>query len=341
MAVDLGESVASILPRHVGACVLVIDDGQIVLERGYGVTDLKTNHPCTPVTNFRLASVTKQFIAAAVLLLQDRGKLSVDDPLPKYFADFPEYGRHITLRHLLTHTSGIPDYESLIPTGTTLQLHDLEVLDLLMDTQEPLFPAGSRFQYSNSGYVLLGLIVEEVAERPLQGFLKQTIFQPLGMNDTVLFVRGMNRVSNRAWGHSWVDGSWSQTDQSTTSAVRGDGGIYSSLRDLTRWLRALDDRQLLSPAAYEAMFTPAVATDRGLSHYGYGWFIDTHRGEPRISHEGGTRGFSLALHRYPRRRAAVVVLINNEIEPNIRDVGTQIADLALFRDDRAPVPPQP
>src|SRR4029079_11503758 len=144
----------------VGACVLAIDGGHVVFEHAFGITDVESKTPCTASTNFRIASVSKQFTATAVMLLVDRGKLSLDDPLTKFFPGFPHYGKKITVKHLLIHTSGLPEYEKLIPAGTTLQLDDLDVLHLLMDTKEPLFPAGEKFAYSNSGYTLLGLIVE-------------------------------------------------------------------------------------------------------------------------------------------------------------------------------------
>ena len=203
---ELAEKVEAALPPHVGACVLAIDDGEVVFEHAYGLADVEAKTPCTPETNFRMASVSKQFTATAVMLLVDRGKISLDDTLTKFFPGFPAYGNKITVKHLLTHTSGLPAYEELIPKGTTLQLDDLDVLHLLMDTKEPRFAAGEKFEYSNSGYTLLGLIVEVAAQKPFHEFMASEIFRPLGMNDTVLYQRGLNEIPHRAYGHERRDG---------------------------------------------------------------------------------------------------------------------------------------
>ena len=288
---QLSEQVEAALPPHVGACVLAIDDGQIVFEHASGLADIDAETSCTPQTNFRVASVSKQFTATAVMLLVDRGKLSLDDKLTKFFPGFPDYGDKITVKQLLTHTSGMPAYEGLIPPGTTLQLDDYDVLHLLMDTKSPKFAPGEKFEYSNSGYTLLGLIVEQVSRKPFHDFMASEIFRPLGMEHSVLYQRGLNEISNRAYGHAKQGDKWIRSDQSLTSAVRGDGGVYTSLQDYRKWLAGIDDQKLLSKESYEAMFSPQVKTDRDGSHYGYGWFLDEYRGEPRIHHNGETHGF--------------------------------------------------
>jgi CubicO group peptidase (beta-lactamase class C family) len=278
--------------------------------------------------------VSKQFTATAVMMLVDRGKLSLDDTLERFFPSFPDYGRRITVKHLLTHTSGLPHYEELIPKGTTLQLDDLDVLHILMDTQEPRFKAGEKFEYSNSGYTLLGLIVEETAAQPFHDFMRSEIFLPLGMQGTVLYQRGLNEVRYRAYGHERKDGKWMRADQSLTSAVRGDGGVYSSLDDYQKWLAALDGKKTrLSEESYAAMFTPHVLTDRDGSHYGYGWFIDKYRGERRIYHNGDTRGFRECVQRYPQQQAAVFLQLNGEVDGDpslMTKFGERLADLLIF-----------
>ncbi len=205
---SLTAKVEKTLPPHVGACVLAIDHGKVIFEQAYGLADAEAHTPCTPKTNFRMASVSKQFTATAVMLLVDRGELSLDDKLTKFFPDFPSYGDQIAIKHLLTHTSGLPAYEDLIPTGTTLQLDDYDVLHLLMDTKAPRFTPGAKFEYSNSGYTLLGLIVEAVAKKPFQNFMADEIFKPLGMNESVLYQRGLNEVPHRAYGHQMQNGDW-------------------------------------------------------------------------------------------------------------------------------------
>jgi CubicO group peptidase (beta-lactamase class C family) len=334
MAIDepqLASKINAALPPHVGACVLALDRGDIVFEYAKGLADVETRTPCTPATNYRMASVSKQFTAAAVLLLVDRSQLSLSDRLTKFFPEFPRYGDKITIEHLLTHTSGLPAYEDLIPAGTSLQLDDYDVLHLLMDTKGPRFEAGERFEYSNSGYTLLGLVVESVAHKPFHAFLVSEIFRPLGMNESVLYQRGLNAVTNRAYGHASRDGQWVRADQSLTSAVRGDGGVYTSLRDFRKWLHAIDERRLLSQSSYDAMFSPQVKTDRDGSQYGYGWFLDEYRGEPRVHHNGETRGFRLCVQRFPKRRAAILIQLNGDVEgEQMTEVGERMADLLIF-----------
>lgn len=325
------------LPAHVGVCVMAIEHGDVVFTYSNGLADVKTEVPCSPTTNFRIASVSKQFTATAAMLLVDRGKLSLDDRLTKFFPAFPDYGKKITVKQLLTHTSGLPDYEKLIPPGTTMQLDDLDVLHLLMDTKEPLFSAGEKFAYSNSGYTLLGLIVEVVAKRPYHEFVASDLFRALGMNDSVVFQRGLNDVRYRAFGHEFKNGAWVRSDQSLTSAVRGDGGVYTSLIDYQKWLRAIDKQALLSKASYAAMFTPQVKTDRNGASYGYGWFIDEYRGERRIHHNGETHGFRACVQRFPKRDAAIFFQLNGEIEGSsgqLTKVGEQLADILIFKSDR-------
>jgi CubicO group peptidase (beta-lactamase class C family) len=329
----LARKVEALLPPHVGACVLAVDGGKVVFEHAYGVADVDSKTPCAPSTNFRIASVSKQFTATAVMLLGDHGKLSLDDPLTKFFPGFRDYGKKITIKHLLTHTSGLPAYEDLIPKGTTLQLDDLDVLHLLMDTQQPRFPPGQKFEYSNSGYTLLGLIVEVASKKPFHIFMTDDIFSPLGMNESVVYQRGLNAIPHRAFGHEQKDGRWIQSDQSLTSAVRGDGGVYTSLRDYRKWLLGIDEQKLLSAASYKAIFTPQVRTDRHESHYGFGWFIDEYRGEPRIHHNGETHGFRACVQRFPNRKAAIFYQLNSEVDApseRLTKIGEQLADLLVF-----------
>lgn len=327
----LVNEVEALLPRHVGAAVLAVDDGKTIFKHAWGQRCHDRPEPCTPATNFRLASVTKQFTAMAVLRLVDRGIVALDDTLDRFFPGYPDYWQKITVHHLLSHTSGLPDYEKLIPEGTTLQVTDLNVLALLLKTEKPVFEPETKFAYSNSGYTLLGLIVEAAADCPFHRFMRTEVFEKAGMNRSVLYVAGMNSVAERAFGHvPDGNGHWTLGDQSVTSAVRGDGGVYSSLDDLERWLNVLDRGSLLSESSQRAMFTPQAKTDRGGDHYGYGWFLGEHRGERRVMHGGGTRGFSLMLQRFPDRRAAVVVLLNQSGSKSSGDYAERVVDRLLF-----------
>ena len=291
-----------------GASLLVVRDGSAVVRRSYGRSNLEDRIAATPETNYRLASVTKQFTAAAILLLSQDGKLSLDDPVKKWLPSLPSAIDSVTITHLLSHTSGIIDYEDVMPAGTVKQLHDADVLRLLEAHDSVYFKPGTRYSYSNSGYSLLSLIVARASGKSFATFLRERIFLPLGMNHTVAYEEGISTVSNRAFGYTIKDGVWTRKDQSTTSAVLGDGGIYSSIDDLAKWDAALYDSRLLSDESRRLAFTPHTATDQADVKYGFGWRIT---GET-LWHSGETVGFRNVIVRNPSRRLTVVLLTNRD-----------------------------
>lgn len=295
-----------------GASVLVLRDGVPIVRRSYGLADLEQHTAATPQTNYRLASVTKQFTAAAILVLAQDGRLKLDDSVGKWFPTLPDVVDAMTIRQLLTHTSGLIDYEDVIPPTMTTQLHDADVLRILQTQNRTYFKPGTSYRYSNSGYALLALIVERASGITFAKFLQQRIFQPLGMDHTVAFEEGISTVANRAYGYTQSDGAWKRTDQSQTSAVLGDGGIYSSIDDLAKWDAALYTNRLLHPDSLRQAFTPAAHTDDPKVDYGFGWRIT---GET-LWHSGETVGFRNVIVRYPQRHTTVVVLTNrNDPEP--------------------------
>lgn len=289
-----------------GASVLVMHDGAPVVRRAYGLASLDDRIPTTPSTNYRLASVTKQFTAAAILLLVEDGKLRLDDRVRQWLPSLPEAADAVTIRQLLTHTGGLIDYEDVIPDGTTTQLRDADVLRLLESQNTTYFVPGSQYRYSNSGYALLALIIEKASGVTLATFLRQRIFEPIGMRNTVAHEEGISTIAHRAFGHSLIDGQWTRTDQSTTSAVLGDGGIYSSIDDLAKWDAALDDDRLLSAESRRLAFTAATQTDEPGVSYGFGWRI----GDGIVWHSGETRGFRNVIVRHPEKRLTVIILTN-------------------------------
>ncbi|HET9445922.1 MAG TPA: serine hydrolase [Steroidobacteraceae bacterium] len=307
-----------------GASVLVLRDGEPLVRASYGLADVEAHVPATPTTNYRLASVSKQFTAAAILLLAEDGRLDLDDRVRKWLPSLPKAAERVTIRHLLTHTSGLIDYEDVIPDTFQPQLHDADVLRLLETQDRTYFAPGSGYRYSNSGYALLALIVERASGKTFAAFLRERIFQPLGMTNTVAFEEGISSVSNRAFGHTEEQGRWSRTDQSQTSAVLGDGGIYSSIDDLAKWDAALYDGRLLRPSSLQAAFKPATRTDDPEVEYGFGWRIT---GET-LWHSGETVGFRNVIVRYPDRKLTVVVLTNRN-DPEPYRLARQIASLAL------------
>jgi CubicO group peptidase (beta-lactamase class C family) len=313
-----------------GLAVLVRKSGRTVFQGGYGVRDLRSLQRIDGVTDFRLASFTKQFTAMAVMLLAHDGKLRYDQPLTEVFPEFPQYARTITLRHLLTHTSGLPDYEDAMDAHEWTnehQIQDDDVRTLLERQTAPQFAAGTSWAYSNSAYVLMGLVVAKVSGEPFGQFLDDRIFKPLHMTGTLAFRNGRNTVPHRAYGHSRKDGAFVESDQSSTSATLGDGGVYSNLNDLANWDAALEHHTLLSEKEMSAALTPVKLGDGGATHwpaapggdnlnpgkpvaYGFGWFLDAYRGRSRMWHTGSTQGFRTAIERFPEEKLTVIVLAN-------------------------------
>lgn len=305
-----------------GAAVMVLEDGAPVFRRAYGQADLEHGVAATAASNFRLASMTKEFTAAAILLLAEDGRLSLDDPVCKWLPELPPAADAVRLRHLLTHTGGLIDYEDLIPADATQQVHDVDVLRLLAREDRTYFAPGTQYRYSNTGYALLALVVERASGRDFAGFLRARIFLPLGMYATLAHQAGISSVPHRAYGYSASGPGWTRTDQSLTSAVLGDGGVYSSIDDLAKWDAALYDARLLKPESLAAAFAPATATDDPAVRYGYGWRIT---GET-LWHSGETIGFRNVIVRFPRRHFTVIVLTNRD-EPEPYPLALAIARL--------------
>ncbi|MGJ5820426.1 serine hydrolase domain-containing protein [Paludibaculum fermentans] len=318
--------------RSPGLAVLVRQDGRTLFQRGYGVTDLRSATPIDPETNFRLASFTKQFTAMSVMLLVKDGKLRYDDPLTKVFPDFPAYGQAITIRHLLTHTSGLPDYEEVMEAGAQRwtaqdQIRDDEVLKLLKAQTKARFAAGTSWSYSNSGYVVLGLVVAKVSRMPFGEFLQKRIFAPLRMDHTLAYRAGSNNIVHRAYGHSKQQDHFVERDQSSTSATLGDGGIYSNLTDLAKWDEALARNTLLDASAMKEAWTPAKLANGAPTRwpreknednlnpgkpvsYGFGWFLDPYKDQKRMWHTGSTTGFRTVIQRFSQHKLTVILLCN-------------------------------
>jgi CubicO group peptidase (beta-lactamase class C family) len=341
-------------PKSPGMAVLVRDHGRTLFQRGYGIRDLRTSARIDEQTDFRLASVTKQFTAMATMLLIHDGKLQYDRTLTAIFPDFPAYGRAITIRHLLTHTAGLPDYEDLMdaaekvhgPTWSAAhQIQDREVWDLLKQQTAGKFAPGASWSYSNSGYVVLGLIVAKISGEPFTQFLAGRIFVPLHMTGTLAYVNGQNTVANRAYGHTRRPAGFVETDQSSTSATLGDGGIYSNLSDLAKWDEALETHALLAPQEMRPALTPvklahgarpnwpAAPGGDNLSpgnpvSYGFGWFLDPYQSHARMWHFGSTTGFATVIDRFTSHRLTIVVLCNRtDLDP--ATLALQVADLVF------------
>lgn len=318
-------------PGMPGAAVLVVKDGHVLLAKGYGLADVDSGVPVTPETNFRLASLSKQFTATVIMRLEAAHRLRYDDPIGKWLPSLPAYARGVTVRHLLNHTSGLPDYEDYVPDTATRQVLDADVPALIAHADSGYFAPGTRYRYSNTGYALLALIGERASGKRWPALLHDELFAPLGMSSTLARTDGGPPVPHRAYGHH-VDasGGVTRTDQSSTSAVLGDGGIYTSVTDLAKWDAALERHTRVSEAAQRLAWTPPALAVPNATPYGFGWFVDTTGGVLRVSHNGESRGFTNFVLRYPERRLAVWVLTNRTSEvPSA--LAQRIADLFADR----------
>jgi CubicO group peptidase (beta-lactamase class C family) len=314
-------------PDAPGASVIVISRGKVLFKKSYGLADPDKKTKSTTQTNYRLASCTKQFTAMAIMILAARNKLSYDSRLTDFFPDFPRYGKEVTVRHLLNHTSGVIAYEDVMPDSTTIPLTDNDVLRMMSQQDHTYFPSGTQYRYSNSGYVLLGLIVEKASGISFPEFLQKNIFKPLRMNHTVLYHRDDHTDRRRAYGYSQQGDAFVNTDESLTSSTLGDGRVYSSVDDLYKWDQALYSTRLVSAQTLEQAFTPSAKVDE-TSGYGFGWFIDNKRGPRVIWHSGNTSGFTSRIHRVPEQKFSIIVLTNRSNAP-LEDLVNQIHALYL------------
>ena len=298
------------LAQGPGASALVIHQGQVVFSKGYGLANLAMDTPVSAVTNFRLASITKQFTAMCIMILYSQGQLDYEQTLTGIFPDFPGYGNTITLRHMLHHTSGLRDYFGIISDTVTKQLRDQDVLDLMMAENSTYYNPGSEYRYSNSGYALLALIVEHISGQSFADFLNENIFLPLDMLGTVAYEDGISTVFNRAYGYIFSNDIYRLNDQSLTSAVLGDGGIYSSTADMVLWDQALYTAQLVPFDVLNEAFISGTLNSGAKIGYGFGWVLDTYLYRKRVSHTGSTTGFKNVYQRYPNERLSIIVLTN-------------------------------
>ena len=287
--------------------VLVALNGELLLSQGYGLADRDKKLPNTPQTKYRLGSVTKQFTAMAILMLQAQGKLNVQDPICRYISECPAIWQDITIHHLLTHTSGMPELpDPELPKGkpTTPE----QMISLLKDKRLD-FPPGARWYYSNTGYIVLGYIIEQASGLPYEAFLQQYIFEPLQMKDTGYD----HNDGSLAIGYTGYDGQWKEADYIDMTMPYAAGGLYSTVEDLYRWDQALYSEQLVSKELLDEMFTPYVAAPAfGDMEYGYGWLIGKSFDHKIVWHPGEIEGFGADIDRYIDDKLTIIVLSNRD-----------------------------
>ncbi|MBF2004367.1 MAG: serine hydrolase [Chlorogloeopsis fritschii C42_A2020_084] len=323
---------ACLANRYFMGSVLVARAGEVLLSAGYGMANLEHNVPNTPQTKFRLGSITKQFTATAILQLQEQGLLEVQDSISNYLPDYPN-GKKITIHHLLNHTSGIPNYTEFSSFEQTKKIK-VTLNDLITRfSSEPLeFTPGERYQYTNSGYVVLTKIIETVSGYSYADYLQHQILKPLEMFDS-----GCDRqeviLSHRASGYVFTGETYQNADFIDMSWPSGAGAMYSTIEDLYKWEQGLYTDVVLSEASREMMFTPKVtirAAEDGKGYYhGYGGIICTHFKRKLLYHGGGIDGFSTRIARYPDEQVSIIVLTN--IDPAVATPVVAIAnDLAAI-----------
>jgi CubicO group peptidase (beta-lactamase class C family) len=296
-----------------GLALLIAQNGKVLFEKGYGLADVEHHRPITPQTKFRIGSITKQFTAAAILKLQEEGKLSVNDKLSKYLPDFPR-GEEVTLRHLLTHTSGIHSYTSQ-PGFLEKVLAPVKTEDVIESIKKfPYdFDPGKKWLYNNSGFYLLGYLIEKVSGQSYGEFLRRNFFAPLGMTNTGVY-QNSARPEPEALGYEYAGGKFTNALNWDMTWAGGAGALYSTVEDLYRWNEGLFQGKVISAASLQAASTPVQTEQNKGEHpddgYGYGLFIAKLRGAQEIQHGGGLNGFSSHLLRLPRENLTVVVLAN-------------------------------
>ena len=311
---------ARIRSLHIpGVSLAVVRDGQIVKAQGYGIADLELNAPATKATVYEIGSNTKQFTAAAVMMLVEEGKVGLDDTITKYFPEAPDAWRRITVRHLLSHTSGIqnhvavPGYMGIFKTNLLFETTPARDELLEMFFKLPLeFQPGETWAYDNTGYYLLGIIVEKASGKSFWQFLDDRIFKPLGMTAT----RNTDPrpvVPNRASGYEWVNNVFENRPVLIPFIGFSAGSLLSTAEDMARWDAALYTEKLLKKSSLEQMWTPARTNDSSAAsfNYGFGWFVETYHGHRFVQHSGGTPGFSSTIYRFVDDGITVILLTNH------------------------------
>ena len=311
--------------RTPGAAVLVVQDGRVVHKKGYGLADIAANIPITPNTAFDIGSISKPFTAMGIMMLAERGKLRYGDSLSRFFPELPSYAQKITIWHLLHHTHGFPDYEGLfVNSGMIDKEYPLpfkgkrggfeptikDTLRLLAQQKELRFAPGDKYEYGGSGYVLLALIIEKISSKSYAQFLKENIFQPLGMNSTLVYDETRPKVKNKAVSYARVREGYKDIDYTPLNLIYGDGNVNSTVEDLYKWDQALYTEKLLTVRTLEQAFTPGKLNDGTETGYGSGWLVKNSPGLRRIAHGGSWVGFRSLMVRYPDQRLTIIVLSN-------------------------------
>jgi D-alanyl-D-alanine carboxypeptidase len=329
---------AAFQPHEPGAAVIAVKDGQPVLRAGYGLANLELGVAITPDTVFRLASITKQFTAVATLMLLEQGLLALDDPITRFWPDYPTHAHTITVEHLLTHTSGIRSYTDM-QEWPPLWRKDFAVQELIdfFKYQPMQFAPGTRWAYNNSGYHLLGAIIEHVSGLSYEQFIQQRIFDPLGMRQSY-YDNPTRIIPKRASGYQKEADRFQNAEYLSMTQPYAAGALASTVGDLAIWDAALADGRLLQPATLERAWTPYRLADGTLTDYGYGWHLSLWQGRRTAEHSGGIHGFATYALRMPAEAVFVAALSNNPGAVSLELLALKIAALLIGQPYQDPTP---
>lgn len=312
-----------------GCAVLIAKNGEIVLEKGYGTANIELNVPMQAGMVFRIGSITKQFTAVAILQLVEQGKIALTDSVQQFIRDFHFKGKTITIEHLLTHTSGIKGYEEIdakLPNPMRIDFSPKMVIDSI-DRLSLEFEPGTRYNYSNSNYFILGYIIEQVSGRSYPDYLRENLFKPAGLSSTY-YESHTAIIPNRASGYSFGEGKYRNTDFISMSLVYGAGALRSTVADLYKWHKALYEGKLLKKDTFLKAIQSYKLADGKSIEYGYGFFNKSEYGINSIGHGGAIDGFRALEMYYPEKDVFIALLCNSDRE-NIERLYQALAAIVL------------
>lgn len=303
-----------------GCAMSVVQKEEVILEKCYGLADLENKSFITPDTAFRLASLTKPFTAMAIMILRERGLLDFDDTIIRFFSDFPSYGRTVSIRQLLTHTSGMPDHEE--PLYASLKKGEeptiYNAIEVFKSKKSTLFKPGTCYQYSDAGFVMLALIIEKVSGEKYSQFLTNNIFIPLGMSNTVIMDETKPTIHNRAYGYQKTRNIYKLFDYDQLNFIIGNEGIYSTIKDLVRWRKAWSQEILVHQEILQEALIPQKLNSGKVGRCGFSWFLENRNGRTILFHDGFWVGFNTIMLTETISETTVIILSNTTAFPTER-----------------------
>ncbi|MBK7995961.1 MAG: beta-lactamase family protein [Blastocatellia bacterium] len=329
----------SVKENEPGLAILVVKDSRVIYRKGYGIANLENETPVKGDTIFYTASVSKQFTAMAIMILAEAGKLSYDDPLTKFFPNFPDYAKKITVKHLLYHTSGLSDYIETFKDKENLTdsvAITKKAIEILAKQKEPDFEAGTKHEYSNSGYLVLAGIVEQASGQDFPTFVKEKIFQPLEMKESSVITTSKDLPEKLARGYKLKNSNYKDVEfgKSSLDLCYGDGGILTSVQDMYKWDQALYTEKLVKANTLKLAFSAGtLGNGEKIDYsdgwgYGFGWAIGDIAGQELITHSGSWYGWATVIARVPSKNLSVVIFANTD-EIDVSDISLKIAKMFL------------